>query len=164
MMKKILENPVNQNVLNYLGFMERQDHNLIEFKDKKNYTHEGLEDFLKMNLPDDSKFILDGNGIIAHPTNGEIIAIEFGRYERAFKILNPSKYNFKYKHIKRGLLQHLKIKDAFKVSLGYFSNIYGDLDTVMDIRQLGNNWGLGIYFLDDIDQLIKEYYLELNKQ
>lgn len=155
---KIIINTENQKVLEFLSIDNSRQATLISKSDKIQYTHEGLDDFLELDVPDDSKFILNNTGIFVIPQSGEIIAFEFGIYERAFKLLSSENYSINCKHIKNGLLSNFKILDFLKVSLRYFSNIYGDKDTVIDIRKLGSEWALGIYFLDEMPKLINEYY------
>ena len=45
-----------------------------------------------------------------------------------------------------------------KVSLGYYSNVYADTDTIVDIRELGNEWALSIYFVGQSEELIMKLY------
>jgi hypothetical protein len=157
-LENILSNQDNLEVLKFLGIPVDGQHELTSFEDKNFYSHEGLENFLDINTPPKSKFILDNRGIIVIHKTGEIIAFQFGRFETALKIIDPNIHRNNYRHIKIGLLKKLKFKRASKVSLGYFSNVYGDDNTVVDIRELGKGWGLAIYFLDQKEMLIQEFY------
>lgn len=159
LLRNILSNLENEKVLEFLKIDRKSsEHSMLSFEDKDFYTHEGLDDFLEIDTPPNSKYILDNNGIVVIPFTGEIIAFQFGRFERAFKILNPKKYRKSYRHIKFGLMKNLKFHAASKISLGYFSNVYDDANTVIDIRKLGENWGLGIYCLGFGAIVIKEYF------
>ncbi len=165
-LENILSNPENEKVLKFLGIKKEGQHRLLSFEDKDSYTtHEGLENFFKIGVPAESKFMLDHSGIIILPETGAITAFQFGRFDIAFKIADPNRFRSNYRQIKQGLLRNLNIRSSFKVSLGYFSNIYDDPDTIIDIRELGSEWALSIYFLDLTGELIQEFYHEsLNNQ
>ncbi|MES2618935.1 MAG: hypothetical protein V4613_13745 [Bacteroidota bacterium] len=153
---KILSSPLNQEVLKYMKI--KPDATISPYSEDVKTFEEGHEYFFGFNIPNNSKFFLDGYGIITAPDSYEIIAFQFERFDFAFKILYPWKYRNNYTHIKQGLLSNLKLMRACRVSLRYFSNIYGDDDTVIDIRSLGQPWVLSIYFVGDIEQHIIEYY------
>lgn len=155
-LEKILSHFDNGKVLKFLNLDKIEHHKLTAINEKDFYTHEGLEDFLKCGVPTESKYILDNHGVFIIPETGEIIAFQFGQHETAFKLAEPNFYRNNFKHIKRGLLSNLKIKSAMKVSLGYFSNVYAD--TIVDIRELGNEWSLSIYFVGQSEELIKKFY------
>ena len=157
-LENILSNNDNQEVLNFLDISVNGQHELTTFKDKNFFSHEGLESFLDIDLPPKSKFILANKGIIVIPETGEIIAFQFDRHETAFKIIEPNRFRKNYKHIKKGLFRNLKFRSSSKVSLGYFSNVYNDSDTIVDIRLLGSNWALSIYFDGQEEELIQEFY------
>jgi hypothetical protein len=157
-LEKILSHDANEKVLNFLDIHTKRHHILTPCTEKQHNTHEGLEDFLKFELPTESKYILDNTGIIIIPETGEIIAFEFGRHDTAFKLCNPNRYRRNFQHIKRGLLGNLKIKSAMRVSLQYFSNIYNHANTIVDIRELGNEWALSIYFVGQTEEMIREFY------
>ena len=156
--EKILSHTVNEKVFKFLGIEEKELLTLTSFDDKNFYTQEGLEDFLKIEVPANSKFLIDNYGVIVLPETGEIIAFQFGRGETAFKVLAPERYKDNYKHIRKGLIGNLKLRGANKVSLGYFSNVYDDADSIVDIRELGNGWALSIYFVGQTEDLIKEFF------
>ncbi len=157
-LEKILSNELNEAALKFLSIGKNDRHRLISFEEKEAYTHEGLEDFLGMDLPNTSKFILDNYGVMIKPESGEIIAFQFGRFDVAFKIHNPNRYSRNYKHIKKGLLENQKSEKTERVSLGYFSNIYDDGDTIVDVSELGNEWALSIYFVGQTENMIQEFY------
>lgn len=157
----IFTHPANRKVLEYLGI--KPNFRITSVQDKEPYTHEGLEDFLELDLPSDSKYIVGSNGMIVIPETGEIIAFQFGRSEVALKVTDPGSYNNNFKHIRSGLLENWKLLSSLKVSLRYFSNIYGDANTVIDIRELGKPWALSIYFVGEAHEHIKEYYTRKRK-
>jgi hypothetical protein len=157
-LEKILSHNDNGKVLKFLDLDKIERHTLTPLIKKDFNTHEGLEDFLKCGVPTESKYILDNHGIIIIPETGEIIAFQFGRHETAFKLAEPNLYRNNFKHLRRRLLSNLKIKNAMKVSLGYFSNVYADTDTIVDIRELGNEWALSIYFVGQSEEMIKKFY------
>ncbi len=157
-LEKIISNPINKKVLKFLDIEEKEEHSLTWFEEKNYLASEGLKDFLEINVPANSKFILDNFGVIVLPSSGEIIAFHFGRNEIAFKILNSHLYRNNYMHIRKGLIRNLNLRNAFKVSLGYFSNIYNDANTIVDIRKLGSEWALSIYFPGEAQELITEFY------
>lgn len=159
-LEKILSNNSNEKVIKFLGLDKNKRHTFTSFDEKDFFTHEGLEDFLKIDVPRSSKFIIDNYGVIIKPETGEIIAFQFGRFDIGFKIINPQHYYRNYEHIKDGLLENQKSQSANKVSLGYFSNIYDDGDTIIDISELGDKWALSIYFLGQTEKFIKEFYYQ----
>lgn len=163
-LEKILSYVDNEKVVKFLGIDKIEHHTLTSFDEKDFYTHEGLEDFLKIDVPPCSKYILDNYGIIIKPETGEIIAFQFDRFDTAFKILNPNRYNSNYEHIKKGLVENQKSHKANKVSLGYFSNVYDDGYTIVDISGLGSEWALAIYFVGQTEILVKEFYHQIDNK
>jgi len=158
LLEKILSHPLNEKVLKFLDIRKEGSHTLTPIEKKNFFTHEGLEDFLQFDVPAETIFILDNKGVIIISETGEIIAFHFNRTDSAFKIQNPELYKSRFYHLKSALRWRFHWKSASKVSLGYFSNVFNDADTILDIRELGNNWALSIYFPDDKEKVIQEYY------
>lgn len=152
---KILENSSNQKVLKFLGINSKDSkHNLIPYKDKPSYTHEGLEDFLNIKVPSESKYLLNNNGIIIKPLTGEIVAIQFGRTDSAFRHIDEDTGSLS--QLKFNCLKSLKLKVYFKVSLNYFSNIHHT--DIIDARALGPKWALSIYFAGTEEEKIQLHF------
>lgn len=158
LLEKIHLNQKNKHVLNFFKDRNYGFSIIVHVSEKKGYTHEGLEDFLNMNVPEEIKFLGGPLGLMINPQTGEILAFQFSRSDYALKVVNASKYSNNCSHIRQGLLRNLKIKAASKVSLRYFSNIWGDEDTVVDLRMLDNNWVYGLYILNESEKEINNYY------
>ncbi len=152
---------LNQNNISVLNFFKDRNYGfgtIIHVSENQGYKHEGLEDFLDMNVPEEIKFLGGSLGLMINPQTGEILAFQFSRSDVAIKIVNSKKYANNCAHIRQGLLRNLKIKAASKVSLRYFSNIWGDEDTVVDLRMLDNNWVYGLYILNELEKEVNNYY------
>jgi hypothetical protein len=154
----IRNNTANEPVWAFLNIDNMSKVFIKPFASENTYTHEGLADFMNIDLPDCTKWVVNGNGIIVKPTSGEIIALEFGLYERAFKIRYPEQHQHRYIPIKNRLLLRFKWRHAANISLRYFVNMFGDSNTIIDITALGHPWALGIYFTDCLESKISEYY------
>jgi hypothetical protein len=154
----ILNNTLNEPVWAFLDIDKKAEVYIKPYSSNNTNTHEGLADLMNIGLPDSAKWVVNGKGIIVKPSSGEIIAIEFGLYERAFKIHFPHQHHHRYLPIKNRLLLHFKWRHAAKVSLRYFINMFGDSNTEIDITALGHPWVLGIYFTDCMENKIVDYY------
>jgi len=159
LLEKIYSNQKNTSVLNYFKVQNYTLNTLISKPENKSYLHEGLEGFLNMNVPEEVKFIGESLGLMINPQTGEILAFQFSRSDYAIKVLNSKKFESNCSHIRRGLLKNLKFSAASKVSLRYFSNIWGDKDTIIDLRELDCNWVYGLYILNESEKELNNYYL-----
>jgi hypothetical protein len=154
---RILSYPQNEMVLNFLNIEPDGNNLLTPYTSEKKSFNEGLNHFMEIGISNNMKYMIDGNGVFIIPSTGEIIAFQFGRFEIAFKVLDPNVYKANYSHIKRGLIGNLKLRLSRKVSLRFFTNIYGDDNTFIDISDLDSNWALSIYFVDEVEALIQNY-------
>jgi hypothetical protein len=135
LLEKIKINKENLIILNHLKVT---DHSKLLTPDQNGNWHidEGLQYFWETSVPKESKYFLNGTGIIVKPNSGLIIAFKFNMHDVGFKHPTPpSKFN------------------VFKRNkIGYFSNF--DNSIITDISHLGTDWALGINYVGDWQDLI----------
>lgn len=145
LLQKITSNESNKVVLDFLGYSNLEELYLIHLNEKKYFTHEVLEDFLKLRVPIETKYILNNHGIFVHPKTGEIFTFQFWRTEMAFKN--------KQTNLER-MIDRLFTKR--KKRQNYFSNDAGD--DVIDATELGQDWAIHINFIDSYEERMINYY------
>lgn len=155
LLNKIKSFKGNSKVLEYFGDGCKSNE-LIPIHAKNFYTHEVLEDFLSLDLPSETKYILNNHGIFVNPNSGEIFAFQFGRSEVIFKRNLASIDLGSLPRLRRTLFRFYNIRGLFKLRLNYFSNIYGD--HIIDMKFLGKKWALSIYFTTRLEEKIQDYY------
>ena len=134
--EKILAKDDNALLIKHLGINPKVDLITIINKSKSGnyYYHEALADFWDVygkSFPDSIKLLIDGNGVLVCPTNGKIFAFQFGQRDLAFR------YDFS--------TGDLENSDDLR--------ILRNLDGIeVDVRDLGEDWVLGIHFLDDTEK------------
>jgi|GEM_PF-4474743 len=140
--EKILANDDNASFFKHFGINPKVDTITILHKSKSGnyYYHEALADFWDIDgksFPDSIKLLVNGNGVLVCPNNGKIFAFQFGQRDFAFR------YDFSSSDFENS--------DDFR--------ILRNLDGIeVDLRDLGEDWVLGIHFLDDTEkELVNSY-------
>jgi hypothetical protein len=145
LLQKIESNELNKVVLDFLGYSGREKLHLLHFDEVKYHTHEVREDFLKLNMPSEVKYILNTHGIFVHPKTGEIFAFQFWRTEMAFKNKQT-----RMERITSGLFRKRN-----RVQ-NYFSNDAGD--DIIDATELGSDLAIHINFIGSYETMMISYY------
>lgn len=152
---KIKSNPENKTIFSYLGIEPTEAYIKPYEGEAFGYRLEG-GDYFDNTLPADTKYIINSDGIYANPKTGEIFGL-ISVMSIAFKLNKHDKSKGSLPSLRWTFLRHYKFKNCLKLSLRYFSNIWGDDNTVMDIRQLGKHWALDIYFVGKFEDKLKEF-------
>ncbi len=140
--EKIIANHDNALLFKHLRVDPKVDSIQILNKSKSGeyYYHEVLANFWDVDgksFPDSIKLMFAGNGVLVCPTNGKIFAFQFGYSDWAFR------YDFSNGDIENS--DNLRI----------LRNLDG---IIVDIRDLSEDWVLGIHFLDDREnELVNSY-------
>lgn len=145
-LSKILMNERNNLVFSFFEIPIKKPDTLQlnSINDNNEWRHsEGLNDFFSYYakyIPDNHKFLFNGLGLLLNPENGELYAVQFGRFNVAFKC-----------DLKRN-----QLNDSDELRVHY------NLDGIdADIRPLGNGWALAIKFVGDLEQQLMWSY-EMN--
>jgi hypothetical protein len=140
--ERIISNDDNALLFKYLKIDTRTDSIAIINKSKggEYYYHEALANFWDVDgksFPDSIKFLVDGHGVMVIPATGKIFAFQFGLRDFAFR------YDFSNSDIKN--IDELRVLH--------------NLDGIeVDIRDIKEDWVLGVHFLDDTEnELIRSY-------
>ena len=135
LLEKIKNNKENHTILDHLKVTDKSKL-LTTDQNGDWYMDEGLQYFWETPVPKESKYFLNGTGIIVKPNNGLIIAFKFNMSDIGFRHPNPP----------------IKINSFQRSEIGYFSNF--DKSDLIDISHLGNDWAIGINFVGDWQELI----------
>lgn len=135
LLEKIKSNKDNRAILDHLKVTDNSK--LLTLEQNGNwYLDEGLKHFWETSVPNDSKYFLNGTGIIVKPSNDLIIAFKFNMRDIGFR--HPSTLK-KFTLLNKG-------------NIGIFTNF--DKSIITDISHLGRDWALSINFVDNWQVLI----------
>jgi len=147
LLQKILSNPANEKVLNFLKIESNQaTYYFKKWKNGRIRPDEGgialVEDFGKA-VPAECKYEFSTYTIMVHPKTGIIFAFNYGRYSMFFRC------DFK----RSGLENTDKFRKGFT------------FDCIADITMLGDDWAyLEKFTEDEVEEQLRWAYEKINNQ